>query len=143
MKRLIKLSVLLVMVITSNMLFAQKSAEEKAKMVTTKLNEKLAFSPEQFQKVNEIYTQHFNNVNALREQNKTASKEQKMKLMKEQWKSTDLKVKEVLTDIQKPKYEEAKKEAKQALRKRAGKKGKKAKITNNDGVEELLDDEAY
>jgi hypothetical protein len=36
MKGLIKLSVLLVLLITPNVLFAQKSAEEKAKLVASK-----------------------------------------------------------------------------------------------------------
>jgi hypothetical protein len=58
MKGLIKLSVLLVLLITPNVLFAHKSAEEKAKLVASKLNEKLVLTPDQLQKVTDIYTVH-------------------------------------------------------------------------------------
>ena len=144
MRRLIKLSVLLVLLITPNVLFAHKSAEEKAKLVATKLNEKLVLTPDQLQKVTDIYTAHFNNINALKEQTKNSTKEEKMKLLKEQWKNTDKQVKDILTADQKLKYDQAKKETRQAIKKRRAIKPKKEKkAIGNDGVEELLDEEAY
>lgn len=144
MGRLIKLSILLVMVITSNELFAQKSAEEKAILVASKINEKLVLTSDQLQKVTVIYTAHFNNINALKEQTKNTPKEEKVKLFKEQWKNTDKQVKDILTADQKLKYDHAKKDTRQAIKKRRANKAKKEKKEiGNDGVEELLDEEAY
>jgi Spy/CpxP family protein refolding chaperone len=134
MKNLIKLSLAMLMVVYSFASFAQKgpkkSVDERAKMVVTKLTEKLALTDEQQKKATEIFTNHFNEVKALRESSKDQPKEQVKASIKELRKKNNVAFRAILTEEQKAKLVELRKE------KRDSKKAK-AKTPSDD---ELLDD---
>jgi membrane-associated HD superfamily phosphohydrolase len=142
MKKLIKLSFVVALTIFANFAIAQKSAEEKTKMVVSKLNEKLALSEDQQQKISTVFTSHFNTVKELRKQFKSGDKGQAKIKIKEQWKKTDELVTAVLTDVQRPKYQDAKKELRNKMQNRKNKSGKGGKQLSKD-EENILDDDAY
>lgn len=145
MKNLIKLSILVTMSIFANFVFAQRSSEEKTKLVVTKLTEKLVLSAEQQQKLNDIFINHFNSVKDLRLQFKNSDKEAGKKEIKEEWNRTEQQVLNVLNDAQKPKYHEAKKEMRKNLHSKLKNngRGKGMKKTIEKDTENILDDEAY
>ncbi len=148
MKKLIKLSLAIVLTLGVNLLFAQKGADEKAKMMVTKLTEKLALTADQQQKATVIFTEHFNNMVGLKAELKKSNSDQARTAIKEQRKKTDHRFTGILTDDQKVKYEAAKKELRQSMKnKRAGKgkggKGNKKAPPMDPEMESHLDDEAF
>jgi hypothetical protein len=148
MKKLIKLSLAIVLTMGVNLLFAQKGADEKAKMMVNKLTEKLALTADQQQKATVIFTEHFNNMVGLRVELKKANSEQAKTAIKEQRKKTDNRFTSILSDDQKVKYQTAKKEMRQSMKnKRAGKgrggKGNKNVPPMDPEMESHLDDEAF
>jgi len=148
MKKLIKLSLAIVLTMGVNLLFAQKGADEKAKMMVTKLTEKLALTTDQQQKATVIFTEHFNNMVGLRAEFKKSNSEQAKTAIKEQRKKTDNSFTSILTDDQKVKYQAAKKEMRQSMKnKREGKgrggKGNKNAPAMDPEMENHLDDEAF
>lgn len=145
MKKLIKLSLAIVLTMGVNLLFAQKGADEKAKMMVTKLTEKLALTADQQQKATVIFTEHFNNMVGLRVELKKSNSDQAKIAIKEQRKKTDNRFTSILSDDQKVKYQAAKKEMRQSMKnKRAGKgKGNKNAPAMNPEMESHLDDEAF
>lgn len=148
MKKLIKLSLAIVLTMGVNLLFAQKGADEKAKMMVTKLTEKLALTADQHQKATVIFTEHFNNMVGLKAELKKANSDQAKTAIKEQRKKTDNRFTSILSDDQKVKYQAAKKEIRQSMKnKRAGKgrggKGNKNAPSMDPEMESHLDDEAF
>jgi hypothetical protein len=148
MKKLIKLSLAIVLTMGVNLLFAQKGADEKAKMMVTKLTEKLALTADQQQKATVIFTEHFNNMVGLKAELKKANSDQAKTAIKEQRKKTDNRFTSILSDDQKVKYQAAKKEIRQSMKnKRAGKgrggKGNKNAPSMDPEMESHLDDEAF
>jgi hypothetical protein len=148
MNKLIKLSLAIVLTMGVNLLFAQKGADEKAKMMVNKLTEKLALTADQQQKATVIFTEHFNNMVGLRADFKKVNSEQAKTAIKEQRKKTDNSFTSILTDDQKVKYQTAKKEMRQSMKnKRAGKgrggKGNKNVPPMDPEMESHLDDEAF
>lgn len=148
MNKLIKLSIAIVLTLGVNLLFAQKGADEKAKMMVTKLTEKLALTADQQQKAIVIFTEHFNNMVGLKAELKKANSDQARTAIKEQRKKTDKSLNGILNDDQKAKYEAVKKELRQSMKnKRAGKgrgsKGGKNTPAMDPEMENHLDDEAF
>jgi hypothetical protein len=148
MNKLIKLSLAIVLTMGVNLLFAQKGADEKAKMMVNKLTEKLALTADQQQKATVIFTEHFNNMVGLRADFKKVNSEQAKTAIKEQRKKTDNRFTSILSDDQKVKYQTAKKEMRQSMKnKRAGKgrggKGNKNVPPMDPEMESHLDDEAF
>ena len=145
MKKLIKLSIAIVLTLGVSLLFAQKGADEKAKMMVTKLTEKLALTADQQQKATVIFTEHFNNMVGLKAELKKANSDQAKTAIKEQRKKTDKSLNGILNDDQKVKYQAAKKDIRQSMKnKRAGKsKGNKNAPSMDPEMESHLDDEAF
>lgn len=148
MNKLIKLSIAIVLTLGVNLLFAQKGADEKAKMMVTKLTEKLALTAEQQQKATVIFTEHFNNMVGLKAEFKKSNSDQAKTAIKEQRKKTDKSLNGILNDDQKVKYEAAKKELRQSMKnkregKRRGGKGNKNAPATDPELENHLDDEAF
>jgi hypothetical protein len=148
MNKLIKLSLAIVLTMGVNLLFAQKGADEKAKMMVTKLTEKLALTADQQQKATVIFTEHFNSMVGLKTELKKSNSDQAKTAIKEQRKKTDNRFTSILSDDQKVKYQAAKKELRQSMKnKRAGKgrgsKGGKNTPAMDPEMESHLDDEAF
>ncbi|MFY7734694.1 MAG: hypothetical protein ACOVSR_14515 [Bacteroidia bacterium] len=148
MNKLIKLSLAIVLTLGVNLLFAQKGADEKAKMMVTKLTEKLALTADQQQKATVIFTEHFNSMVGLKTELKKSNSDQAKTAIKEQRKKTDNRFTSILSDDQKVKYQAAKKELRQSMKnKRAGKgrgsKGGKNTPAMDPEMENHLDDEAF
>lgn len=148
MNKLIKLSLAIVLTMGVNLLFAQKGADEKAKMMVTKLTEKLALTADQQQKATVIFTEHFNSMVGLKTELKKSNSDQAKTAIKEQRKKTDNRFTSILSDDQKVKYQAAKKELRQSMKnKRAGKgrgsKGGKNTPAMDPEMENHLDDEAF
>jgi len=148
MNKLIKLSFALVLTFGFNLLFAQKGATEKAKIMVTKLTEKLALTADQQVKATSIFTDHFTNMVVLKAAFKKSNSDQAKTAIKEQRKKTDHLFTSTLTEEQKGKYEASKKEMRQNMIKKRGeyqKGGKGNKNTNpmNPEMENHLDDEAF
>jgi hypothetical protein len=148
MNKLIKLSLAIVLTMGVNLLFAQKGADEKAKMMVTKLTEKLALTADQQQKATVIFTEHFNSMVGLKTEFKKSNSDQAKTAIKEQRKKTDNRFTSILSDDQKVKYQAAKKELRQSMKnKRAGKgrgsKGGKNTPAMDPEMENHLDDEAF
>jgi hypothetical protein len=141
MKKLIKLSFVVALTFFANFAIAQKSAEEKTKMVVSKLNEKLALNEEQQQKISTVFTSHFNTVKEIRKQFKSGDKEQAKIKIKEQWKKTDEQVIATLNETQRANYLDAKKDIRKKMQGRT--KGGKNKKQLSKEDENLLDDEAF
>jgi hypothetical protein len=141
MKRLIKVMSLLVMLLITNIGFAQKGREGRgAEMVTkmtARLTEKLILTADQQSKVSAILTTHQADMKSAREQMKNApSKEEKMKLRKAAWDKLDTDITAVLTDEQKPKYAAYKQQMKEDFKANRGGKGK-------EGMGKDFNDEVY
>lgn len=139
MKIILRSTLLLFLVSVSLLSFAQRNGEKRADFFVSKLTEKLALSADQQSKAKVIFVNHFEKVKALRESLKTATEEQKKTALKEQWQKTDAELLATLTDAQKTKYAEAKKEMRKNLKGRKDGKGKKAP----EGVSDALDDDAF
>ncbi|MCF8429722.1 MAG: hypothetical protein K9G64_06275 [Bacteroidia bacterium] len=149
MKKLIKLSIVIAFSIIANFAVAQKSPEEKTKIMLKKLNEKLALNNDQQQKLNDIFITHYNMMRDIRFQFKNEDKELGKKTAKEQWSRTDQQVTMILNDVQRTKYNEAKIKM---LKKTMNKKNKNVngdlKNAKNQkpievDVDEPLDEEAF
>ncbi|MFZ4798957.1 MAG: hypothetical protein ACOYMA_15760 [Bacteroidia bacterium] len=149
MKKLVKLSIVVALCIFANFAIAQKSPEEKTKIIVTKLTQKLTLSADQQQKLNDIFTPHFNMMKDIRMQFKNGDKEEGKRAAKEQWSRTDQQVVMVLDDTQRAKYNEAKMKMRKNIMNRNNKKGKgDLKNSKNQkpveiGVDEPLDEEAF
>ncbi|MFA9213243.1 MAG: hypothetical protein ACEQSR_05280 [Candidatus Methylacidiphilales bacterium] len=150
MNKLIKLGLALVLTLGMSQLFAQKGADEKAKMMVTKLTEKLTLTADQQQKATVIFTEHFNNMVGLRAELKKANSEQARTAIKEQRKKTDNSFTSILTDDQKVRYQAAKKEMRQSMKNKKEGKGRGGKGKGNKNapamdpeMENHLDDEAF
>jgi hypothetical protein len=148
MNKLIKLSIAIVLTMGVNLLFAQKGADEKAKMMVTKLTEKLALTADQQQKATVIFTEHFNNMVGLKAELKKVNSDQARTAIKEQRKKTDRNLNGILNDDQKVKYEAAKKELRQSMKNKRAGKGRGSKSNKNTPamdpeMENHLDDEAF
>jgi hypothetical protein len=149
MKKLIKLSIVVALSIFANFAIAQKSPEEKTKIIVTKLTKKLTLSNEQQVKLNDVFLTHFNMMRDLRMQFKNEDKELEKKAAKEQWSRTDQQVTNVLNDVQRTKYNEAKMKMRKNIMNRKNKNGKddlknlKNKRPVEVDVEEPLDEEAF
>ncbi len=139
MKIIFRSTLLLFLVSVSLLSFAQRNGEKRADFFVSKLTEKLALSADQQSKAKVIFVNHFEKIKALRASLKTATEEQKKTALKEQWQKTDAELLATLTDAQKTKYAEAKKEMRKNLKGRKDGKGKKAP----EGVSDALDDEAF
>ncbi|MES2381615.1 MAG: hypothetical protein V4538_11275 [Bacteroidota bacterium] len=143
MKNIVKsIAVLLLFVSTSATLFAQRQQGSKMEMVMSKLTEKLSLTPDQQSKVKAIFSTHFDQMKALKEQVKNASPEDKKTALRAQWKKTDDAMLAVLDTTQKTKYQEAKKEMRKNRKTRNAEGRHKGKEAQQD-VQELLDDSAY
>ena len=143
MKNIVKsIAVLLLFVSTSATLFAQRQKGSKMEIVMAKLTEKLSLTPDQQSKVKAIFSTHFDQMKALKEQVKNLSAEDKKTALKGQWKKTDDAMLAVLNDTQKTKYQEAKKEMRKNRKTRNAEGRHKGKEAQQD-VQELLDDGAY
>ncbi len=135
--------------IFANFAIAQKSPEEKTKIIVTKLTEKLTLNNEQQVKLNDIFLTHFNMVRDIQFQFKNEDKELGKKAAKEQWSRTDQQVMIVLNDVQRTKYNEAKMKMRKNIMNRKNKNGKgdlknlKNKKPVEVDVEEPLDEEAF
>ena len=79
------LFVLIALAIFANFSFAQRSPEEKTKMMVKKLTVKLALSGDQQQKLTDVFITHFNMMKDLHFQFKNADKHQSKTAFKEQW----------------------------------------------------------
>lgn len=148
MNKLIKLSIAIVLTLGVNLLFAQKGADEKAKMMVTKLTEKLALTADQQQKATVIFTEHFNNMVGLKAELKKANSDQARSAIKEQRKKTDRNLNGILNDDQKAKYEAVKKELRQSMKNKRAEKGRGGKGNKNapamdPEMENHLDDEPF
>ncbi len=139
MKIIFRSTLLLFLVSVSLLSFAQRNGEKRADFFVSKLTEKLALSADQQSKAKVIFVNHFEKIKALRVSLKTATEEQKKAALKEQWQKTDAELLATLTDAQKTKYAEAKKEMRKNLKGRKDGKGKKAP----EGVSDALDDDAF
>lgn len=117
--KIFSIAVILIIFIGTNALFAQqdnvtkpkKTPEERAKMMTDKLNDKVMLSTDQY---NSIYDLLLNTVkqNMSDRQNYTGSKDDLKKMIKDRNKETRQKIKGLLTDDQKAKLKELRKERK-------------------------------
>ncbi len=143
MKNIVKsIALLLLFVSTSASVLAQRQQGSKMEMVMAKLTEKLSLTPDQQSKVKAIFSAHFDQMKALKEQIKNLSPEDKKTALKAQWKKTDDAMLAVLDATQKTKYQEAKKEMRKNRKTRNAEGRHKGKEAQPD-VQELLDDGAY
>ncbi len=147
MKKIIQLSITLAFTIFVNFAIAQKSPEEKTKIIITKLNEKLTLSNEQQVKLNDIFLTHYNMMRDLKMQFKNEDKELGKKAAKEQWSRTDQQVMIVLNDVQRTKFNEAKKKMRKNIMNHKNDNGdlknKKNKKPEEVDIDEPLDEEAF
>jgi len=147
MKNLVKLSIVVALSIFANFAIAQKTPEEKTKIIVTKLTQKLTLSADQQQKLTDIFTPHFNMMKDIRIQFKNGDKEAGKRAAKEQWSRTDQQVVMILDDTQRAKYNEAKMKMRKNIMNRNNKKGNAKNAKNNKPVEvevdEPLDEEAF
>ena len=147
MKKLIQLSILVAFSMFANFAIAQKSPEEKTKIIITKLNEKLTLSNEQQVKLNDIFLTHYNMMRDLKMQFKNEDKELGKKAAKEQWSRTDQQVMIVLNDVQRTKFNEAKKKMRKNIMNHKNDNGdlknKKNKKPEEVDIDEPLDEEAF
>ena len=106
----------------------KKTPEERAKMMTDRMNEKLQLSTDQY---NTIYDLFLGNIQQNRADRQTysGSKDELKKMIKERNKATRQKVKGLLTDEQKTKIKEMRKQRK--MEKGKNKEGKKHKNKQN------------
>jgi len=147
MKNLVKLSIVVALSIFANFAIAQKTPEEKTKIIVTKLTQKLTLSADQQQKLTDIFTPHFNMMKDIRIQFKNGDKEAGKRAAKEQWSRTDQQVVMILDDTQRAKYNEAKMKMRKNIMNRNNKKGNAKNAKNKKPVEvevdEPLDEEAF
>lgn len=143
MKTTIKLAALAFLMLIGAASFAQKPKKGNPKpqhkhmhkdSAFAKVSKRLNLTTEQQTKLKEIIKQNHAEMKALREANKTASKEEKRKAVVAQMQKNDERVKQVLNEQQKAEYEKIKAERKEEMKmhreaRKAEKKpkGKKAK----------------
>lgn len=147
MKKLVKLSIVVALSIFANFAIAQKTPEEKTKIIVTKLTQKLTLSADQQQKLRDIFFPHFNMMKDLKTQFKNSDKEEGKRAAKELWSRTDQQVIMILDDTQRAKYNEAKMKVRKNMMNRNNKKGNLKNSKNKKHVEvevdEPLDEEAF
>jgi len=149
MKNLIQLSMLVVFSMFANFAIAQKSPEEKTKIIITKLTDKLTLSNDQQVKLHDVFFTHFIMMRDLQIQFKNEDKEMGKKAAKEQWSRTDQQVMMILNDNQRIKFNEAKMKMRKNMMNRRNKSGKgdlknsKNKKPVEIDIEEPLDEEAF
>ena len=149
MKKIIQLSITLAFTIFVNFAIAQKSPEEKTKIIITKLNEKLTLSNEQQVKLNDIFLTHYNMMRDLKMQFKNEDKELGKKAAKEQWSRTEQQLIMVFNEAQRSKYNEVKMKMRKEIMNRKIKSEKgdlqnsKSKKNIEVDVEEPLDEDSF
>lgn len=149
MKNLIQLSILVAFSMFANFTIAQKSPEEKTKIIITKLTDKLTLSNDQQLQIRDVFFTHFVMMRDLKMQFKNEDKEMAKKVAKEQWSRTDQQVMMILNDVQRTKYNEAKMKMRKNIMNRRNKSGKgdlknsKNKKPVEINIEEPLDEEAF
>jgi hypothetical protein len=149
MKNLIQLSMLVAFSMFANFAIAQKSPEEKTKIIITKLTDKLTLSNDQQVKLHDVFFTHFIMMRDLQIQFKNEDKEMGKKAAKEQWSRTDQQVMMILNDNQRIKFNEAKMKMRKNMMNRRNKSGKgdlknsKNKKPVEIDIEEPLDEEAF
>lgn len=150
MKTSLKLFLVALIVLFSNMVFAQRHHDgkhkEKADSAFAKVSERLKLTPDQQTKLKEIMKQNRTEMKQVREANKEASKEDRRKAMLAQLSKSDERVKAILNDSQKAEYTKIKAERKELMKQRRLEHKKKKKGNNQQGQntpedDELLDDD--
>ncbi|MDX2301950.1 MAG: DUF4890 domain-containing protein [Microscillaceae bacterium] len=109
----------------TSLIFAQertpKTPEERAEIITGKMEEKLGLSADQKTQIYQINLESAQKTDELRSQvkNQEIGREEFMAEMKTLEQDRDAKIEALLTEAQKPKYEEMKENARQRLKERS------------------------
>lgn len=145
MKKLITLLTLVLVMLSGNQLFAQRQGKQHKHMnkdsAFAKISTRLNLSAEQQIKLKEIIRKNREELKAVKEANKNATKEERRKALVAQMKKGDEQIKAILNDTQKAEYEKLKQERKDLIKKKHEQRKRNKKITKPEpGTEEDLEE---
>lgn len=145
MKKLITLLTLVLVMLSGNQLFAQRQGKQHKHMnkdsAFAKISTRLNLSAEQQTKLKEIIRKNREELKAVKEANKNATKEERRKALVAQMKKGDEQIKAILNDTQKAEYEKLKQERKDLIKKKHEQRKRNKKITKPEpGTEEDLEE---
>jgi len=145
MKKLITLLTLVLVMLSGNQLFAQRQGKQHKHMnkdsAFAKISTRLNLSAEQQTKLKEIIRKNREELKAVKEANKNATKEERRKAIVAQMKKGDEQIKAILNDTQKAEYEKLKQERKDLIKKKHEQRKRNKKITKPEpGTEEDLEE---
>ena len=145
MKKLITLLTLVLVILSGNQLFAQRQGKQHKHMnkdsAFAKISTRLNLSAEQQTKLKEIIRKNREELKAVKEANKNATKEERRKAIVAQMKKGDEQIKAILNDTQKAEYEKLKQERKDLIKKKHEQRKRNKKITKPEpGMEEDLEE---
>ena len=145
MKKIITLLALVLLMLSGNELFAQRQGKQHKHMnndsAFAKISTRLNLTAEQQTKLKEIIRKNREELKAVKEANKNATKEEKRKALVAQMKKGDEQIKAVLNDTQKAEYEKIKQERKGLMKKKNEQRKRNKKITKPEpGTEEDIEE---
>ena len=145
MKKLITLLTLVLVILSGNQLFAQRQGKQHKHMnkdsAFAKISTRLNLTAEQQTKLKEIIRKNREELKAVKEANKNATKEERRKALVAQMNKGDEQIKAILNDTQKAEYEKIKEERKDLMKKKNEQRKRNKKISKPEpGTEEDIEE---